>query len=274
MTNPPSRLLRWFRKTIGIPHPADMLGLRPDNFDARDYVKRVKTGTPPDSFTLSGVLPELEPYQQGSTQACSGYAGAMFVRLLYGQHFSKARAGWLPSPLFLYYNARRLDDTVATDTGAQLRNLFKGMQQFGVAPESFHSETLKVTDAPSVEATRMARLLTIHSYERIFVNANTPDNMVSTLSLERLPILIGAQMPASVATAPTTEDGLLRWEETILGGHALVVDGYDSSEHCFMGWNSWGAGWGRGGRFRIPFDWFTRSERVYDIWTCTPNYWW
>lgn len=38
-----------------------------------------------------------------------------------------------------------------------------------------------------------------------------------------------------------------------LGWHAIAVIGYDDEEQCWIAKNSWGAGWGEGGFFRIGY---------------------
>jgi hypothetical protein len=38
-----------------------------------------------------------------------------------------------------------------------------------------------------------------------------------------------------------------------LGWHAVAIIGYDDDEQCWIGKNSWGAGWGENGFFRISY---------------------
>ncbi|NLH50922.1 MAG: hypothetical protein GX444_20285 [Myxococcales bacterium] len=42
-------------------------------------------------------------------------------------------------------------------------------------------------------------------------------------------------------------------EGAYLGGHAVLVVGYDDNEECFVVKNSWGPGWGEDGFFRISY---------------------
>lgn len=39
-----------------------------------------------------------------------------------------------------------------------------------------------------------------------------------------------------------------------LGGHAVIIVGYDDSNKCWIVKNSWGTGWGDNGYFRIAYD--------------------
>ncbi len=40
---------------------------------------------------------------------------------------------------------------------------------------------------------------------------------------------------------------------TLAGGHCVTLIGYDDAQSCWIGRNSWGAGWGDGGYFRIAY---------------------
>jgi hypothetical protein len=46
--------------------------------------------------------------------------------------------------------------------------------------------------------------------------------------------------------------------DTVAGGHEIVLDEIDMSRNLVGGTNSWGPGWGDGGRFYIDFDLFRR----------------
>jgi len=55
--------------------------------------------------------------------------------------------------------------------------------------------------------------------------------------------------------------------EKLLGGHAVLVVGYDDTAKRFVVRNSWGAGWAMGGYFTIPYDYYTDSNLADDLWT-------
>jgi C1A family cysteine protease len=43
-----------------------------------------------------------------------------------------------------------------------------------------------------------------------------------------------------------------------IGGHAILIVGYDDNRQCFICKNSWGSGWGESGYFRIAYSQVTR----------------
>ena len=55
--------------------------------------------------------------------------------------------------------------------------------------------------------------------------------------------------------------------EVALGGHAVMAAGYDDPSSRFLVRNSWGAGWGMGGYFTIPYAYLTNDDLANDFWT-------
>ena len=55
---------------------------------------------------------------------------------------------------------------------------------------------------------------------------------------------------------PDPQSGLVEIASgaTVRGGHEIVADQIDASNRLVWLWNSWGAGWGVGGRFCMSFD--------------------
>ncbi len=55
---------------------------------------------------------------------------------------------------------------------------------------------------------------------------------------------------------PDPHSGLVQLapDATIRGGHEIVADEIDAEHQLVWFWNSWGAGWGVGGRFCMSFD--------------------
>jgi len=53
--------------------------------------------------------------------------------------------------------------------------------------------------------------------------------------------------------------------ERMIGGHAVMAIGYDQSKKCLLVRNSWGADWGLGGYFTLPFAYL--DNLAADFWT-------
>jgi C1A family cysteine protease len=55
--------------------------------------------------------------------------------------------------------------------------------------------------------------------------------------------------------------------ESMLGGHAVLLVGYDHERKLFKVRNSWGPSWGDGGYFWMPYDYVCDPELADDFWT-------
>jgi C1A family cysteine protease len=71
----------------------------------------------------------------------------------------------------------------------------------------------------------------------------------------------------SQLVAQTGEAQLPQPGEQVVGGHAVLVTGYDDSQQRFLVRNSWGTGWGKDGYFTIPYAYLTDPNLASDIWT-------
>jgi C1A family cysteine protease len=54
--------------------------------------------------------------------------------------------------------------------------------------------------------------------------------------------------------------------EKVLGGHAVLVVGYDDSTQRFRVRNSWGSGWGQQGYFTMPYAYLLDARLSQDFW--------
>jgi len=55
--------------------------------------------------------------------------------------------------------------------------------------------------------------------------------------------------------------------ESQLGGHAIMIVGYDEYSQRFIVRNSWGIGWGQAGYFTISYAYFLNPGLSNDFWT-------
>ncbi|HKI17555.1 MAG TPA: hypothetical protein VKA15_06730 [Isosphaeraceae bacterium] len=69
------------------------------------------------------------------------------------------------------------------------------------------------------------------------------------------PVITGISWYTSFDTPdPSTGVVEIASGATIRGGHEVVADGIDADNQLVWFWNSWGTGWGQGGRFAMSFD--------------------
>ena len=54
--------------------------------------------------------------------------------------------------------------------------------------------------------------------------------------------------------------------EKKVGGHCVVLVGYDDSKSMFIVRNSWGTSWGQEGYFMMPYVYMTNARLSSDFW--------
>lgn len=54
--------------------------------------------------------------------------------------------------------------------------------------------------------------------------------------------------------------------EKVVGGHAVLVIGYNDATQRFIVRNSWGTNWGMKGYFTMPYDYLLDENLSDDFW--------
>ena len=199
-------------------------------------------------------------YQQGLLGCCVGneVAGQIsWAHIIFG------RPDPLPSRLFIYYNARDMEGTVLEDAGCRIRSAIKSTVKLGVCAETLWPyEIIKFSTKPSSICYAEALKDQIISYHRIGWSLTAMKSCI----VEGFPFSIGVRVhenfPLETITGeipmPTGED---------IGGHALMVVGYDDTTRRFTIRNSWGSEWGYNGYGFIPYEYLTNPLLAMDYWT-------
>ena len=165
------------------------------------------------------------------------------------------------SRLFVYYNARLIENVVNEDVGAYVRDAVKALQKYGVCSESlwpYHIQDYAIT--PSIESYTDAKNRGIQNYFRITMF----EDILDALNKE-MPVVFSMKVYNSFEdlyysnTVKMPSTG-----EQPIGAHAMCFVGYDLNKKLLLCRNSFGTNWGIEGYCYIPFD-YTRNE-VMDTW--------
>jgi C1A family cysteine protease len=173
------------------------------------------------------------------------------------------------SRLFIYYNERVLENTVNSDSGAQIRDGIKTLANQGVCsdkcwpydPNYATQFTVKPSDSCYTEAATHE----ITDYASI----QSLDEMRACLA-DGYPFVFGFTVYESFESEEVAKTGIVQMpqsNEQVVGGHAVVAVGYDDSQKRFIVRNSWGTDWGMNGYFTIPYDYLTNDNLADDFWT-------
>lgn len=240
------------------------LGWVPDIPDIRDLylsVPRPVLGKLPSKINLRSKCPPV--YDQSTIGSCTSNAigGAIqFDRMK--QHLDN----WNPCRLFIYYNERVIENTVSTDAGAMIRDGVKAVNKLGVCDENLWPyDVTKFTIKPPSQAYDQARLHQAVKYQRVPRDLNQfKGSLVSGY-----PIVIGFAVYESFMTERVAETGTMPMPLTTekqIGGHAVLIVGYDDSIQRFIVRNSWSEGWGDNGYFTMPYEYIVNQNLSDDFW--------
>lgn len=239
-------------------------GWVPDLPDQRDIlygaVRRPAAALPTSTDLRSHCSPVEN---QGNLGSCTGnsLAGAVeFLERKDGIAFENV------SRLFIYYNERVIEHTVAQDAGAMIRDGIKSLVKLGVCAEKQWPYVVgKFAVKPSAACYKAALTHTVSAYARL----STLQDMRTCLA-DGYPFVFGFTVYESFESSQVAKTGVVpmpKPREKVLGGHAVLAVGYNDGQKRFLVRNSWGTGWGMKGYFTIPYDYVDDRNLADDIWT-------
>lgn len=238
-------------------------GLIADAKDPRDQLFRahMSVDEAPKRFSLEEYM-RKDPFDQGQIGSCTGNgsSGALIILL----HMMKYKWEFTPSRLKIYWDARFLENTTGSDDGAQIRDVFKAMNLFGVAPEDsrhewswpYSSTDERWKQKPPKACYDDAKLHVLVKYER--VNLENPDDL--KIALTKGPVVFGMDLYSSFESDKVAKTGKVpvpKSREAEVGGHCMMAYGFGNKDKkCVDVRNSWSAAWGDRGNCHIPFEMF------------------
>ena len=273
------------------------LGWIPDLPDFRDYTQESpeihalleatgSTTAPPALPKSVDLRPWCSPVEdQGHIGACTAHAGVAlieyFERRAFGRYVDASR-------LFLYKATRNFLRWTG-DTGAYLRATMGAMALFGVPPEEYWPyDPTHFDKEPPAFCYAFAQSFQALTYYRLDPPGTRRTQLlkdVKTKLSASLPAMFGFTVYSSIMQASTNgEIPFPSTGEKILGGHAVVVVGYDDDKvvkHCGTGAqtkgallirNSWGTAWGQSGYGWLPYEYVLKGI-AEDFWSLVKNEW-
>jgi C1A family cysteine protease len=230
-----------------------------DRLDTRDYRYQVTQKLNPNLVDLRKYCSPIE--NQGSLGSCTGQSIAGAIELLNkrgGKHNDVSR-------LFIYYYERLILGTVNYDSGAYIRDGIKATNKYGASLESLWPHDIrKFRQEPITEAKNDALNRKVTRYERV----NDFNGCIDALT-NGYPIIMGFRVYDSFMSKNVARTGIMPYPNTkrekLLGGHAVLLVGYDKRKKVFIARNSWGTNWGDKGYFYMPFD-IVKPNMSSDYW--------
>ena len=233
--------------------------------DARDRVFRAprKAAPLPKSADLRLGCPPV--YDQGELGSCT--ANAIAAAIEFDQKKQNTAQPFTPSRLFIYYNERAIEGTIATDSGAMLRDGIKAVASQGACAEVMWPYVEeKFADRPPAPCYKAGKAHAAVQYSRL------PQDLtqMKTCLAQGYPFVFGFTVYESFESDQVAHTGMAALPsatETALGGHAVLAVGYNDASSTVLVRNSWGSGWGMGGYFTLPYEYVRDANLAADFWT-------
>jgi C1A family cysteine protease len=241
-------------------------GWIPDLPDQRDHLYAapapIVTRLPP----RVDLRPRCPPvFDQGQLGSCT--ANAIGAAYRFDLKRQKVAQGFVPSRLFIYYNERAIEGTVATDSGAMLRDGIKVLAKQGVCSEArWPYDITRYAQKPPAPAYREASGHQALSYQRV---AQEGFQMKGCLA-SGYPFVFGFAVYESFESPEVARTGQMPMpgsRERQIGGHAVMAVGYDDAGQGFICQNSWSTAWGEQGFFTMPYAYLANPQLARDLWT-------
>ena len=261
-----SEIVAWFQKEEAL---VRSYGFLPSLPDFRDWLfaetnLAKNTTEVPASVDLRSLCSPVE--DQGQLGSCTSHGLAGAVQFLEVKDKDKVYADL--SRLFIYYNERMIEGTTKTDSGAQIKDGIKSLVTYGACPETEWPYTIsKFKTKPSVKCYTDALKNVITSYYKVVTQ-----NDIQTALAAGFPVVFGIPVYASFETQAVANTGIVPMPakgEQLLGGHCMLIVGYDTSKSWYIVKNSWGTGWGDKGYCYIPFAYI--SSMGSDMWVISKD---
>lgn len=210
----------------------------------------------PQKVDLREHLTEVE-MQVGNSCVANAFAGAY-------EYLAKRNNGDSAdiSRLYIYYNARWLEDEQDKDCGSVMYHAIEGLKEYGACSEELwpNDETM-ILDEPDQPAYDHGSNFKIIDAEFIETNLDLWKHTLAegypiAFCLNTFNSFDAANRNKGRVPMPKPSDNVRKTH----GWHAMLCVGYSDPDKVFIVRNSWGKEWGDNGYCYIPYDYIISDE--------------
>ena len=217
----------------------------------------------PTSVDLRSKCPLV--YDQGNLGSCT--AQALAAAFEFNDGITNI---FTPSRLFLYYNERMLENSINEDSGALLSDGIKTLERHGICDEKYWPyDVTKFKIKPPTKCYTDALSHRAYTVHNIGSDLNSMKNSLAS----GYPFVVGISVYSSFLSSDVAKTGNVnmpdRNKEKCLGGHAVLVVGYNDKNQKWIIRNSWGEKWGDKGYFYLPYLYLLDAKLSSDLWNIT-----
>jgi C1A family cysteine protease len=242
-----------------------VLNWRPSPFDIRDLKSTRHLDAPvdlPNDFILPINVPIYDQLDQGScvsNSACVCYRYEYF-ELMNSFNFE-------PSRQYLYYNIRDIEGSTEYDSGAYVRDAFKALSKQGLATEkTWPYKSSNLTIKPSDKAYQEGLDNLVIKYASVKQDLETIKRTIFSGAAISFGFTVFSSFMSGNWDYSSGIMPIPKKNETIEGGHAVTIIGWDDTKKAFHIQNSWGTSWGQQGKFWMPYSFLLDPQIADDFW--------
>lgn len=193
------------------------------------------------------IISKIDVYDQGATNSCVVQAVAMAIRI---------KCGVYPSRRFIYRVARETHGSGSIDSGTYISSAINAIKALGWPDEKYAPWDESRVNSPLTIAMRR------HAYDQHqTIKEYSGDDYPLMTAIHAIdcgnPVVFGMYVDHEFVYCNDFTPQYIKGK--VLGGHAMVVVGYDPGGVIVV--NSWGTDWGKGGFGRIDQQEFDRKAR-------------
>jgi C1A family cysteine protease len=226
------------------------------------YGARVEAGALPSQVDLRPQYPAV--YDQGQLGSCTGNGWAGAVEFLF---LKQGLPDFTPSRLFIYYNERVIDGDTGVDAGAAVSDGASVVSTLGCPHEALWPYDInKFAKKPDPDAYQDGLKHLAFQAQQVAQDLTTMKEVVAGGH----PLVIGFTVYKSFESTQVEDTGIVPmpgYSEPVVGGHCVVIVGYDDTQSSFIIRNSWGNTWGLNGYALMPYMYLTNPRLASDFWT-------
>jgi C1A family cysteine protease len=239
----------------------------PDHYDPRDkpFLRSIATPRIPDVTDMRSLCPPV--YDQGQIGLCTMAAGGGAIEFTEMEQAAESEV-IRPSLFFGYKMSRILQGTEDFDSGSSNRTCLKAAATFGYCRRELWNDPKKWNDKPSkAAAADAAKRKLKKELDYQFVNKNW-DEICAAIA-ERNPVIFATTVYEDFEKRENIRRGILDFPASdnarVLGGHAMLLVGYNRNKGVAIYRNSWGRVYGMQGYGTVSKA-FLLSKNVRDLW--------
>ena len=167
------------------------------------------------------------------------------------------------SARYIYYAARQASGTTDFDSGAVIADAIRVLSNKGAVEDSvwpYVAGQYAAKPPAAVETAKRFRITHAKAVKGL-------DALKSSL-IQNGPVVAGITMYQSAMAPATSKTGVIPLpgpKDQIVGGHAIVIVGYDDKQKRVKFVNSWGSSWGEHGFGYLPYEYV--EKYMSDAWT-------